>query len=78
MKYLSFIEEAVNQDYEGYVGGRVEVWGDGQYAEEEIRFFTDKREEFWEFREVWDFEYVNDWMLKHLRRKIEGEYCNYD
>jgi len=74
--HLSFVEEAVmNPDYEGYIGGRVEIHDDeSEYAIEEIRFFTNKTYEFRKFREVWDFEYVNEFMLNRLRRKIEGEY----
>jgi hypothetical protein len=36
---LSFVEEAVlNSDYFGCVGGRVEVYSNGSYADDEIRF----------------------------------------
>jgi len=74
--HLSFVEEAVmNPDYEGYIGGRVEIHdNESEYAIEEIRFFTKKTYEFRKFRDVWDFEYVNEVMLNRLRRKIEGEY----
>ena len=74
--HLSFVEEAVmNPDYEEYIGGRVEIHdNESEYAIEEIRFFTDKTYEFRKFRDVWDFEYVNEFMLNRLRRKIEGEY----
>ena len=74
--HLSFVEEAVmNPDYEGYIGGRVEVrTPDSEYAEEEIRFFTKKTYEFRKFREAWDFEYVNDFILDSLRNQIEEEY----
>ena len=74
--HLSFVEEAVmNPDYEGYIGGRVEIHdNESEYAIEEIRFFTKKTYEFRKFRDVWDFEYVNEAMLNRLRCKIEGEY----
>ena len=67
----------MNPDYEGYIGGRVEVHdNESEYAIEEIRFFTKKTYKFRKFREIWDFEYVNEFMLNRLRRKIEGEYYN--
>lgn len=78
MKYLSFVEEAVmNPKYEDWIGGRVEIWDDEtvrSYAEREIRFITPKREDFRQFRNVWDFQHVNDQILKHLERKITKEY----
>jgi len=38
--FLSFVEEAIlNSDYFGCVGGRVEVYSGGSYADDEIRFF---------------------------------------
>jgi hypothetical protein len=50
------IEEFImNNDWQGYSGGRIEVYrSDEHYAIDEIRFFipTDKMEQF---RKFWDF-----------------------
>jgi len=72
--FLSFIEEGIlNRDFEGYVCGRVEVYeidSDNQYAIEEIRFFTNKQDEYYRLRERWDFEDVTAKGLERLRAKI--------
>jgi hypothetical protein len=63
VKYLiSFVEEAVmNPQWDGYIGGRIEVTPDGSpfgHASEEIRFFTNKVDEFSLFCEKYDFKDV--------------------
>ena len=73
--FLSFIEEAVmNPDYEGYVAGRVEVYeaDAGEYAKEEIRFFTKKLSEFYRLRDTWDFKEVSAGKLEQLRKELSG------
>lgn len=77
--FISFIEEGIfNPKYEGYVGGRVEVYaqipdkGNG-YAIEEIRFFT-KDESYYKFREKWDFRGVTKKQLDRLRATIKRKY----
>ncbi len=73
--FISFVEEGIlNPDYEGYVGGRVEVRDDiNEYAIEEIRFFTNKKS--WNsFREKWDFKEVTKKQLDSLKNIIEDKY----
>lgn len=74
--HLSFVREAVmNSDYEDYIGGRVEVWTEeSHYAEEEIRFFTKNKEDFFEFREKWDLKDIDEETYEKLKRKIKGEF----
>ena len=74
--YLSFVREAVmNPDYKGYIGGRVEVWTEeSHYAEEEIRFFTSNKNEFFDFREKWDMEEVDEETYQDIKKKIKGEF----
>ena len=64
--YLSFVEEMVlNPDYEGYIGGRVEVSTINEaYPIREIRFFTNDIAGFETFRNRWDLKHVT---LKRLR-----------
>jgi len=70
--FLSFIEEAVlNPDYEGYVGGRVEVTKAGEdYASEEIRFFTNKLSDFYRLRDELDFKEVTAAQLQRLKKTL--------
>ena len=73
--FISFVEEGIlNPDYEGYVGGRVEVYDDiNEYAIEEIRFFTNKKS--WNrFRDKWDFMEVTKKQLDSLKNIIEDKY----
>jgi hypothetical protein len=76
--FLSFVEEAVmNPNYEGYIGGRVEVFDEPSedgYAIEEIRFFTNKQSEFYYFRERWDFETVGKKTLNAIRQAIKERF----
>lgn len=73
--FLNFIEEGImNTDYEGYVGGRVEVWvEESEYDIDEIRFFT-KATDWYEFRERWDFKEVTRKKLDELRKIIKEKY----
>jgi len=73
--WLSFVEEGVlNNSYEGYVGGRVEVYSKGNdYSIEEIRFFTNKKS--WNsFRDKWDFKEVTKKELDNLRDIIKERF----
>jgi hypothetical protein len=73
--WLSFIEEGVlNPKYEGYVGGRVEVYDNkSEWAIEEIRFWT-KDKGWYKFREKWDFRGVTKRQLDRLRATIKRKY----
>lgn len=63
----------MNPNYEGYVGGRVEVIGPGDdYPGEEIRFFTNKLSEFYRIRDEWDFKEVTAGLLERLRKTLAG------
>ena len=75
--FLSFIEEFVlNPAYDGYIGGRIEVYGNNPlgYADKEIRFFTMKADEFRAFRERWDFKDVTDKQLGDIEKKVAEEF----
>ena len=78
--FLSFIEEAIfNPKYEGYRGGRLEVYvNDEPYAIEEIRFFTKNVEEFIEFRDKWDFQEVPARKLKEIRQAIKEKFSEFE
>ena len=76
--FLSFIEEGVmNPQFEDYVGGRIEIYRKGPYADEEIRFFTKDQKRFETFRKSLDFEYVTELGLKILRRFIIKYFQDY-
>lgn len=76
--FLSFIEEGImNPKYAGYVGGRLEVYRKGPYADEEIRFFTKERETFESFREHWDFEHITENRLKAIRELMTNMFQDY-
>jgi len=70
--FLSFIEETIqNPDYEGYVGGRVEISETGEeYVKEEIRFFTNKLSDFYRLRDELDFKEVGAGKLEQLRKEL--------
>jgi len=74
--FLSFVAEFImNPEYENYTGGRLEVYGkDDEYAREEIRFFTDRENEFRKFRDKWDFEKVGPKTLEKIRAKIKSNF----
>ena len=74
-KMVSFVEEFIfNPALADYIGGRIEVWGDGPYAEREIRFFTRRREEFYEFRERWDLQDLTEKQLAQFEREVQERY----
>jgi len=77
MKYfISFIEEGIfNPKYDGYIGGRVEVYCDGEEnAIEEIRFFTKDVKGFSKIIERFDFKDISRKRLDRLRRKIKEKW----
>ena len=75
--YVSFVEEGImNPQYYGYVGGRIEVRRpEDHWASEEIRFFTNRLDEFYAFRELWDGEDVTNKELAIIRKIIKKEFC---
>jgi hypothetical protein len=75
MKFLYFVEECVlNPRYFGYIGGRIEVIGDGPFAEREIRLFTRRLREFGRFRDKWDWQNVTDKQLARIERTVETRF----
>jgi hypothetical protein len=75
--FISFIEEfwPMKPKYQDYIMGRIEVAKLGEeYASEEIRFFTDRTEEFLKFRERWDFRYVTKERLEKIRNIITQKF----
>lgn len=74
--FLSFVEEMVlNPNYQGYVGGRIEVYVKNQeYAVEEIRFFTKKIKSFNKFREKWDFQEISVYDLEKIKKTIQERF----
>ena len=77
--YISFIEECVmNPHYQGYIGGRIEVYKrDKPFASHEIRFFTKRIKAFWEFRDRWDMKDITGKQLKYIERKVKLEFCQF-
>ena len=74
-KMVSFIEEFIfNPAYSDYVGGRIEIYGEGPYAEREIRFFTKRRDEFCEFRDRWDLQDLSEKQLKRFEFEVRAKY----
>jgi hypothetical protein len=72
--FISFVDEAIfNPALGQYVGGRVEVYSDGEYADEEIRYFT-QDPTFGAFRERYDFSLVSKAGLDRIRKTIERQY----
>ena len=70
--YISFVEECIqNPNYSDYIGGRVEVFADGPYAEEEIRFLTKEVQKFNEFRDMWDMKNITRKELENIREIIK-------
>jgi len=62
----------MNPKYEGFIGGRIEVYPSGShYASEEIRFFTDEVKKFNAFRDEYDMKYIKPDMLKAIRKIVQ-------
>ena len=79
--WLSFVEEMMmNPKFRDYVGGRVEVWNrksTNGWAEREIRFFAPRTDEWYAFRDKWDFRDITPDQLKEIEQIIEDNF-NYD
>lgn len=73
--FLDFVEEF----WQGQIVktmGRVEVYDDAdKYAIEEIRWATDRIEEFSEFRDKWDFKDVSQKILDKIRKILDEKFC---
>ena len=83
--FLNFVEEGImNPQYAGYVGGRIEVFlherlggkdsMNTQYAVDEIRFFTNKLKEFFEFRDENDLRVVNSNELSRVVEIVKSDF----
>ena len=68
--FISFIEEAImGPKYGNYVAGRIEVYIEPEPHDiEEIRFFTKKLDEYFGFRNKWDFKDVSQAELDEIRK----------
>lgn len=77
MCWISFIEEFWKGQREGTAMGRIEVYRDNphRYADEEIRFATDRVEEFEVFREHWDWMDITEYHLTWLRSYTAKKFC---
>lgn len=77
--FISFIEEAVlNEDYDGYITGRVEVsTKDNTFPIEEIGFLTKDVDGFYNLRDLWDWRDINKNKLEELRKIIIDNYQEY-
>ena len=74
-KMVSFVEEFIfDPAYSDYIAGRIEIHGDGPYAEREIRFFTKRRDEFYEFRDRWDLQDLSKKQLKRFEFEVRAKY----
>ena len=75
LKMVSFVEEFIfDPALADYIGGRIGVYGDGPYAEREIRFFTKRREGFCEFRDRWDLKDLTEEQLAQFEREVRAKY----
>ena len=76
MKYfLSFIEEGIfDPKYEDYVGGRIEIWTDNPWADDEFRFLTKRTEGWGEFRNKWDFKDVSRKQLEEVKKTVKEKF----
>ena len=74
MIFISFVEEFWNGQKENTTMGRIEVYTDGEYADEEIRWGTYRVDDFYEFRAAWDFRDITEHQLEWLRKYVAKEY----
>ncbi len=72
--FISFVEEYWPNQKPGTSIGRIEVYTDKIYADEEIRWAADKLENFYEFREAWDFRDITEHQLNWLRDFVKRTY----
>lgn len=66
----------MNPRFEGYIGGRLEIYGAdaGPYAVREVRFFTRDWEGFSRFRNKWDFKVVREKRLVKIEAEIKRRF----
>ncbi len=78
MIYISFIEEAVlNPDYQGYIGGRIEVHRpEDSYCLREIRFFTKDITGFNTFRDQWDMKDITAKELDTIKNTVKEKWLD--
>lgn len=75
--FIQFVEEfwQMKPKYRDYRIGRVEVTKlDEEYAGEEIRFLTNKIDEFLKFRTKWDFKYITAKRLEWIRTIVDDKF----
>lgn len=73
--FLNFTEEGIfDPDYFDCAAGRIAVWTDGPYADEEIRFFTKRNKKWNDFRKKWDFKEVTETELVEIIQKVTDEF----
>jgi len=73
---LSFVEEVVmNEDYKGYIAGRVEVWTQwSKYDVDELRFLTNKHRGYYELREKYELKDLSWFELRKFKKEIKQFY----
>ena len=73
--FVSFVEEAIlNPQYEGFIGGRIEISYPGDhYPSKELRFFT-KDKGFYKFRDKWDMKNVSMSELHLIEKTVREKY----
>jgi hypothetical protein len=74
--FLNFVGYGIfNEKYWHCTAGRIEILVDDQpYAIDELSYFTDKTEEMYDFREKWDFKYVDKKILNDIKEKVEKDF----
>jgi len=74
--HLSFVEEGIlNEAYQGWTGGRVEVFIDSEvYNIEEMRFLTLCDKNWIDFREEYDGENVDEQTLNIIRDTVRKKF----
>ena len=61
----------IREDIDDFMMGRIEVYdkkSKNPFADREIRFFCKNKEEFYEFREKWDFKDIDEKELTKLKK----------
>lgn len=74
--HLSFVEEAIlNEAYQDWTGGRIEVFIDNEtYNIEEIRFLTLRNKDWVDFSEKYDCENVDEETLNNIRTTVKNKF----
>lgn len=78
--WLNFVGEFImNSNYEGYIAGRIEIRDNyNPYSMEEMRYFTNKVQEFNSFDNKWDLKQVSKRQIERIKRIVKEKFCNYD